>query len=84
MFISNATKYLENGYFIFAKMLLICVAGLNMVVFHAISSRNQPQWENSARLPLPSATGGSIVPSTVDLGGRLRTLDRFYDADWLA
>jgi hypothetical protein len=59
MFISNAIKYLENGYFI-AKMLLICVAGLNMVVFHAISAGSQPQWDNSGRLPLPARLAGGI------------------------
>ncbi|MDR3486384.1 MAG: hypothetical protein P4M05_15935 [Bradyrhizobium sp.] len=59
MFISNATKYLENGYFI-AKMLLICVAGLNMVMFHAISARTQVQWESKAQLPLPARLGGFL------------------------
>lgn len=29
LFISNATKYLENGYFV-AKIFLICAAGLNL------------------------------------------------------
>ena len=57
--ISNATKYLENGYFV-AKMLLIGAAGLNMVIFHAISARNQPQWENKARLPLPARLAGGL------------------------
>ena len=59
MFISNATKYLENGYFI-AKLLLIGAAGLNMVIFHAISARNQPQWDNKARLPLPARLAGGL------------------------
>ena len=35
LFISNATKYLGNGYFD-AKILLICAAGLNMAMFHVI------------------------------------------------
>jgi hypothetical protein len=59
MFISNATKYLENGYFI-TKLLLIGAAGLNMVIFHAISARNQPQWENKARLPFPARLAGGL------------------------
>jgi len=59
LFISNATKYLENGYFI-AKLLLIGAAGLNMVIFHAISARNQPQWENEARLPFPARLAGGL------------------------
>jgi hypothetical protein len=59
MFISNATKYLENGYFI-AKMLLIGMAGLNMVMFHAIGARSQPQWENETRPPLPARLAGGL------------------------
>ena len=59
LFISNATKYLENGYFI-AKIVLICAAGVNMVIFHAISTKSQPQWENKVRLPLPARVAGGL------------------------
>ena len=53
LFISHATKYLANGYFI-AKIGLICAAGLNMVVFHAVAARDLPKWERE-RLPPPRA-----------------------------
>jgi hypothetical protein len=59
MFISNATKYLGNGYFI-AKMVLIGVAGVNMLIFHAISARDQPRWENDTRLPLAARVAGGV------------------------
>jgi len=59
LFISNATKYLENGYFV-AKVLLICAAGLNMVVFHGISAKDLPRWENEAALPLPARLAGGL------------------------
>lgn len=59
LFISNATKYLANGYFV-AKMLLICVAGLNMVVFHAISATELPRWENDVRPPLKARLAGGL------------------------
>jgi hypothetical protein len=59
MFISNATKYLGNGFFI-AKMILIGVAGLNMAVFHFIGARDQPKWENDSRLPLPARLAGGL------------------------
>jgi hypothetical protein len=59
MFISNATKYLGNGYFV-AKMILIAVAGLNMVVFHAIGAKDMPKWEKSARLPLRARAAGAL------------------------
>lgn len=59
MFLSNATKYLGNGYFI-AKMVLIGVAGLNMMIFHAISARGQPSWDKDARLPLAARVAGGV------------------------
>jgi Family of unknown function (DUF6644) len=62
MFISNASKYLGNGYFV-AKMVLIGVAGLNMLVFHFVGARDLPKWENDRRPPLPArlAGGASIL-----------------------
>ena len=59
LFISNATKYLENGYFV-AKLCLIAVAGLNMVIFHLISAKDMPQWENQARLPFRARLAGGL------------------------
>jgi hypothetical protein len=59
LFISNATKYLANGYFV-AKIFLICAAGLNMAIFHAISARDLPRWENETRLPLPARLAGGL------------------------
>ncbi len=59
MFISNATKYLGNGFFV-AKMLLIGCAGLNMVIFHIISARDQPRWDSKKRLPLPARLAGGV------------------------
>jgi len=59
LFISNATKYLGNGYFI-AKILLICAAGLNMAIFHGISAKDLPRWENEARLPLSARLAGGL------------------------
>jgi len=59
MFISNATKYLENGYFI-AKIFLIAAAGLNMVIFHGISGKDLSRWESEARLPLPARLAGGL------------------------
>lgn len=62
LFISNATKYLGNGFFV-AKLCLIGVAGLNMAIFHFISARDLPLWESQTRPPLPArlAGGASIV-----------------------
>jgi hypothetical protein len=59
LFISNAAKYLGNGYFI-AKIFLICVAGVNMAIFHFISARDLPRWENETKLPLSARLAGGL------------------------
>jgi hypothetical protein len=59
LFISNATEYLGNGYFV-AKIFLICMAGLNMALFHGISARDLPRWENDAAPPLPARLAGGL------------------------
>ena len=59
LFISNATKYLGNDYFD-AKILLICAAGLNMAMFHALTAKDLPRWENDTRLPLPARLAGGL------------------------
>ena len=59
LFISNATKYLGNGYFD-AKILLICAAGLNMAMFHALSAKDLPRWDNDTRLPLRARLAGGL------------------------
>ena len=59
LFISNATKYLANPYFV-AKLLLIAAAGLNMMIFHGISAKDMPEWENKARLPLRARFAGGL------------------------
>jgi hypothetical protein len=59
LFISNATKYLGNGFFV-AKLCLIAAAGLNMAVFHAVGGRNMAQWENKARPPLSARLAGGL------------------------
>ena len=59
LFISNATKYLENGYFV-AKILLICAAGVNMIIFHGISAKDLPQWEKEPMPPLLARLAGVL------------------------
>jgi hypothetical protein len=59
LFISNATKYLANGYFI-AKLFLICAAGVNMVIFHGISAKDLPQWDKEKRPPIRARVAGAV------------------------
>jgi hypothetical protein len=59
LFISNATKYLANGYFV-AKMLLIVAAGLNMIIFHVLTARDLPLWEKEPSPPLRARLAGAL------------------------
>jgi hypothetical protein len=59
LFISNAAKYLANGFFV-AKMILLGAAGLNMIVFHAVSARNLPRWEKDSSPPLQARIAGAV------------------------
>ena len=59
MFISNAAKYLGNGFFI-AKMVLIGIAGLNRLLFHFIGARDLSKWEDAARPPLAARLAGGL------------------------
>ena len=59
LFISHASKYLENRFFI-AKITLIALAGVNMAVFHLIGARNLNQWENDALPPLFARVAGGL------------------------
>jgi len=59
LFISHASKYLENRFFI-AKITLIALAGVNMAVFHLIGARNLDQWENDALPPLFASVAGGL------------------------
>jgi hypothetical protein len=59
LFISNATKYLANGFFD-AKLLLILAAGLNMAVFHFVSAKDMPRWENETSPPLRARLAGGL------------------------
>ena len=53
LFMSNATKYLANGYFD-SKIVLIGAAGLNMAVFHLTVAKDMSRWE-AAAVPPPAA-----------------------------
>ena len=59
LFISNASKYLANGYFD-AKLCLIAAAGLNMMVFHGLSARDMSQWEQRKSSPVSARVAGAL------------------------
>lgn len=59
MFISNATKYLNNDFFV-CKLILLGLAGLNMLVFHLVSARDLPVWEHRLQPPLQARLAGAM------------------------
>jgi hypothetical protein len=59
LFISNATKYLDNGFFV-AKLLLIAMAGLNMLIFHVVGARDLPKWDSAVKPPSSARLAGAI------------------------
>lgn len=59
LFISNASKYLANGYFD-AKLCLIAAAGLNMMIFHGIGAKDMAKWEQQKSTPMPARIAGAL------------------------
>jgi len=59
LFIANLTKYLGNGWFV-AKMSLLALAGLNMIVFHAVTARDLPRWERNHVPPRSARLAGLV------------------------
>jgi hypothetical protein len=57
LFVSKATSYMANPYFL-SKMALMLLAGVNMAVFHRVVARGQEQWG----LPgVPPSSGAKIA-----------------------
>jgi hypothetical protein len=63
LFVSKATTYMVNPYFV-AKFVLMAVAGINMALFHRYVSRDMDVW---------GAPGGA-VPLNAKLAGTLSLL----------
>ena len=59
LFISNATRYLGNEYFV-AKLLLIGAAGLNMATFHALNARRPADWADADAPPAAARLAGGL------------------------
>lgn len=58
MFISNAVNYAHNFYFQI-KILLLVLAGVNMLLFHFVVSRDIAHWETAVHLtPLRARIAG--------------------------
>lgn len=60
LFVSKATSYMANPYFL-GKMALLALAGLNMAVFHRVFARDIEQW----------GSPGGKIPAVAKLSGAL-------------
>jgi uncharacterized protein YacL len=73
LFTSNALSYSQNFYFI-SKIILLALAGLNMLCFQLIIGRNLEAWNNFGLLPTSARVAGAlsiILWTGVILCGRL-------------
>ena len=59
LFSSNAVKYSHNNMFL-AKMALLALAGVNMMVFHAITARGIKAWDAAPKPPPPVRMAGAV------------------------
>jgi len=57
LFVSHAAQYMSNGPFV-AKMLLMLVAGVNILIFHGVTQRTMQQWD-LGKPPLRAVIAGS-------------------------
>jgi uncharacterized membrane protein len=65
MFMANATHYIDNGPFQ-AKMLILLLAGLNMLYFHLVTYRNVDKWDSGR--PAPAARAAGLISTVLWLG----------------
>jgi hypothetical protein len=59
LFISHATEYFDNTAFRI-KLLLILLAGINMLYFHLFTCRNVSEWDRSSAVPMAARIAGGI------------------------
>jgi hypothetical protein len=59
LFVSKASSYMINPYFLI-KMSLIVVAGLNMVYFHLVTWKQVDQWDTAADIPTSVKVSGAV------------------------
>lgn len=59
MFASKATDYMENFYFL-GKMVLLVLAGLNMMLFHFVTWRSVQNWDADTPTPFAAKLAGGL------------------------
>lgn len=59
LFISNAVNYSANTFFQF-KMVLLVLAGINMLIFQCLISQDHHRWAQQSQIPRTARLAGSI------------------------
>jgi hypothetical protein len=59
LFVSRASSYAVNPWFLL-KLSTIVVAGLNMMVFNFITSRNMAEWDSGVAVPRAAKIAGAV------------------------
>ena len=59
LFTSNALSYSQNFYFI-SKIILLGLAGINMMCFQFIIGKNLDRWNHCKQLPIAARIAGGI------------------------
>jgi hypothetical protein len=73
LFVSAATKYYGNTPFRF-KLVLLALAGINMIVFHLIGYRSVARWDHALQTPRAAkiaAVLSLLLWSGVVISGRM-------------
>jgi hypothetical protein len=76
LFLAEAAKSYTNTAFRL-KMLLMMIAGINPLIFHATVYRGVASWDQSPVVPR-RARGGGAIPDVVERDHRRRTCDRIF------
>jgi hypothetical protein len=59
LFASDALNYGHN-FFFRGKLILLCLAGLNMALFHVFGSRNVAHWDAARQTPISAKVAGGV------------------------
>lgn len=59
LFVSKASSYVINPYFLW-KMAMLALAGLNMMYFHFITWRTVEHWDRDASMPVSVKVAGAL------------------------
>ena len=59
LFVSKATSYVANPYFLW-KMVMLALAGINMMYFHFFTYRTVEHWDLDPSVPLGAKIAGAL------------------------